>query len=109
MRSRELKKYNFSMVYITALQDPKLSLKAKGLYSLIQSLITREYGVYKWQIQKYCCEGKKAFENAWNELKANGYLKIYRYRDENNRFHYEFDLLDIPNTSTDSVINVKSQ
>lgn len=108
MKSRQLKKYNFSMVYNTALQDPKLSLKAKGLYSLIQSMITRESDVYKWQIKQYCREGDTAFESAWNELKTNGYLKIYRSpTGANKTFCYEFELLDIPDTTTKSVIDVK--
>ena len=36
------KKINFTQVSNIALRDKKLSLKAKGLYSLIQSFITIE-------------------------------------------------------------------
>ena len=104
------KRYNFAMVCNTALQDNKLSLKAKGLYSLIQSLITLDRDIYKWQIKKYCSEGNKAFENAWKELKENGYLKVYRMPiGKNNAFCYEYELLDIPDTATENVINLTAQ
>lgn len=90
------KRYNFSMVSNSVLQDPKLSLKAKGLYSVIQSLITLDNDVYKWQIMKFCQEGETAFENAWKELKEKGYLKVSKMRDPvTNVFFYEYDLLEI--------------
>lgn len=102
------KRYNFAMVSNSALQDMTLSLKAKGLYGLIQSLITLDMDIYKWQIKKYCVEGKKAFENAWKELKTNGYLKVYRMpAGEKGKFCYEYDLLEVADKTTESVHNVK--
>lgn len=90
------KRYNFAMVSNSTLQDPELSLKAKGLYGLIQSLITLDNDVYKWQIMKFCKEGEVAFESAWKELKENGYLKVIRMRDPiRNVFFYEYELLEI--------------
>ena len=89
------KRYNFAMVSNAALQDPKLSLKAKGLYSLIQSLITLDNDVYKWQIMRFCQEGERAFESAWKELKEKGYLKVIKMRDPlKNIFFYEYELLE---------------
>lgn len=90
------KRYNFAMVSNSALQDPKLSLKAKGLYGLIQSLITLDNDVYKWQIMKFCQEGERAFESSWKELKEKGYLKVIRMRDPvRNVFYYEYELLEM--------------
>lgn len=87
------KRYNFAMVSNSALQDPKLSLKAKGLYGIIQSLITLDNDVYKWQIMKTCQEGERAFESAWKELKEKGYLKVIRMRDPvSNVFVYKYSL-----------------
>jgi len=106
------KKVNFSQVSNTALHDDNLSLKAKGLYSLIQSMITlpNEEGLKIWKIRTKCKEGDDAFDSAWKELKKYGYLKQYRIPDSENRghFRYEYDLLDNPDLLTPSVSNLNA-
>lgn len=90
------KKVNFSMVSNSIIRDADISLKAKGLYALIQSYITIEnFTLYKGFLQSKCCEGKKAFESAWQELKKSGYLVQYRMQDsETKQFYWEYELLD---------------
>lgn len=89
------KKVFFSQVSNTALRDKKLSLKAKGLYSLIQSYITIEgFILYKNTLKKDCAEGDTAFESAWLELKKAGYLVQYKHQNGNGVFIYEYELLD---------------
>ena len=91
------KKVYFTQVSNTALRDNTLSLKAKGLYSLIQSYITiPEFDLYKGYLLKQCKEGKDAFQGAWTELKKAGYLKQYRLQDADGTFAYEYELLDEP-------------
>ena len=91
------KKIYFTQVSNVALRDTNLSLKAKGLYSLIQSYITIEdFTLYKTTLLKDCAEGKKAFESAWKELKDSGYLIQYRLQGEKGKFYYEYELLDEP-------------
>lgn len=90
------KKINFSMVSNSIIRDADISLKAKGLYALIQSYITIEnFTLYKGFLQSKCREGKKAFESAWQELKKSGYLVQYRMQDEETKqFYWEYELLD---------------
>lgn len=91
------KRVYFSQVSNTALRDNKLSLKAKGLYALIQSYITIEnFTLYKNTLKKNCPEGNKAFENAWKELKDKGYLIQERHQNEDGTFYYLYELLDVP-------------
>lgn len=91
------KKVNFSAVSNEILRDDTISLKAKGLYALIQSYITLEnFSLYKGFLQSRCKEGDRAFESAWKELKDTGYLVQYQTKDEQNRFFYEYELMDIP-------------
>ena len=92
------KKSNFSIVSNYILRDNCISLKAKGLYALIQSCITiKDFTLYKGYLQSKCCEGKKAFESAWQELKKSGYLVQYRMQDkESKQFYWEYELLDRP-------------
>jgi hypothetical protein len=98
------KKVNFSMISNTIIRDPEISLKAKGLYSLIQSYITLEdFTLYKDFLRSKCRDGEKAFESGWKELKESGYLKQYKMREGSNRFYYEYELLDEPETETNSL------
>lgn len=90
------KKTNFAAVSNSALKDKRLSLKAKGLYALIQAYITMpDKPLMKSQLIEKCKEGEKAFDTAWKELKNCGYLKIYRSpTGEDDQFQYEYELLD---------------
>ena len=74
-RFRNNKVY-FTQVSNEILRDNTISLKAKGLYALIQSYIDAN-DKYSWKevltnkrvLMKCCKEGGVAFENAWKELK----------------------------------------
>lgn len=94
------KRVNFSMVSNSIIRDEKVSLRAKGLYALIQSYITIEnFTLYKGFLQSKCVEGERAFDSAWKELKDAGYLKQYKMRDGAKGFYYEYELLDEPDIS----------
>ncbi|QPJ86719.1 RNA replicase (plasmid) [Sarcina sp. JB2] len=91
------KKIYFTQVSNQALRNEEMSLKAKGLYALIQSYITIEdFTLYKTTLRKQCLEGESAFESAWKELKRFGYLIQYKIQDEKGKFYYEYELLDEP-------------
>lgn len=94
LRKRERTFTQVSNVLIT---DKALSLKAKGLYSLINYYIyIPNFEVYKSHIASQCIEGSFSFESIWKELKDNGYLKVYKMTDEKGKFFYEYELLDEP-------------
>ena len=94
------KKVKFAQVSNLALRDENLSLKAKGLYSMIQSYITIEnFTLYKNTLIKQCKDKEGSFNTAWKELKDNGYLVQEKKRTSNGSFYYEYDLLDEPFTT----------
>ena len=101
------KRVYFSQVSNTALRDKNLSLKAKGLYSLIQSYITLEdFTLYKNYLMAQCKERETAFDSAWKELKKIGYLKQIKYQDEKTgKWTYEYELLDEPEVENPGVEN----
>lgn len=91
------KRVYFSQVSNHALRDNTLSLKAKGLYALIQSYITIEnFTLYKNTLKKACLEGNTAFESGWKELKDKGYLVQEKHQNLDGTFYYLYDLLDLP-------------
>lgn len=101
------KKTPFVSVSLIALDDDDLSNQAKGVYSMIQRYITLEnFTLYKSFLIKKSKNGLRSFNTTWNELKEHGYLKQYRIRTDKG-FEYEYVLLDEPDTSTPSTINVK--
>jgi hypothetical protein len=100
------KKVYFTQVSNNAVLDKELSMKAKGLYSIIQHFITIEnFKLYKNHLRKQCKEGKKCFDSSWLELKTLGYLKQEKIRGEKGQYTYEYELLDIakPLETKDSV------
>lgn len=89
-------KQGFTVVQNDIVNDASISLKAKGMYLVIQSNITRP-GQYwtKDDFIKLSTDGKKAFESGWVELKLKGYLKVHLFPNGNN-WRVEYDLLDSP-------------
>lgn len=90
-------------------KDKELSLKAKGLYLLIQSYITiPNFKLYKSYLMSACIEGQCSFDSAWNELKNKGYLKIFKIAKADTKgFYYEYDLLDTAEPDTPSLTVVR--
>ncbi|HCM22822.1 MAG TPA: hypothetical protein DHW78_00645 [Ruminococcaceae bacterium] len=89
---------NFCFLPGSVAQDKNLSLKAKGLYSLIKSCMADpefDSTYFKSAVMAKCKEKDKAFDNTWKELKAAGYLKQRRIPCSKGKgFHYEYHLSD---------------
>lgn len=102
------RKVSFSQVSNTIIRDNTISLKAKGLYSLIQSYITMDnFILYKDFLLQQCMEGESCFRGAWKELKDKGYLIQYKLRDPVSKtFYYEYELLDEPHVDFPHVGNL---
>ncbi|MGN0375205.1 MAG: DUF6017 domain-containing protein [Butyrivibrio sp.] len=88
------KKTGYTVVQNSITQDLNVSLKAKGLYLVIQSNITLPNKKWcKKDFKRMTCEGNKAFESAWNELKEKGYLHVHMYSN-GHTWTVEYELLD---------------
>ena len=99
------KRKNYAQVSNTALLDKNLSLKAKGLYALIESLLSiPNFTLYKDYLINCSTDGKSAFDSAWKELKSAGYL-VQEKVQTHKGFVYEYELLDSPNGDFVSSIN----
>lgn len=89
-------KKGFTVVQNEITRDAKISLKAKGLYLVIQAYIS--IPDKKWTKEDFrnlTKEGKKAFDSAWKELKDFGYLKVH-FMPDNGKWQTEYELLDEP-------------
>ena len=89
-------KKGFTVVQNEITKDVNISLKAKGLYLVIQAYISMPDRKWtKEDFRNLTKEGKKAFDSAWKELKESGYLKVHIMSD-NGRWRTEYELLDEP-------------
>lgn len=89
-------KKGFTVVQNEITRDVNISLKAKGLYLVIQAYISMPDKKWtKEDFMRLAKEGKKAFDSAWKELKESGYLKVHIMSD-NGRWRTEYELLDEP-------------
>jgi len=94
---------NYKNISCTALDDRKLSFRAKGIHTY---LITRPNGwvFYKGQIQSMSTEGREACTSAINELKELGYLTIVKTKVSDGRYVYEWTIYEEPVTGKPEVV-----
>lgn len=76
-------------------KDRRLSLKAKGLLSLMLSL-PDNWDFSMMGLTSICIESKDTIRKIINELKINKYLKVVENRNENGRFYYEYIIYEKP-------------
>lgn len=89
-------KKGFTVIQNEITRDTGISLKAKGLYLIIQAYITMPDKKWaKEDFRNLTKEGRKAFDSAWKELKDNGYLKVH-FMPDNGKWRVEYELLDEP-------------
>lgn len=78
------------------LQDKRLSLKAKGLLSLMLSL-PETWNYTLRGLAAICLEGLEAIRKAVSELESNGYILRHQARDTGGAFlHIEYTIYEQP-------------
>lgn len=86
---------NYTKIDNTYLEDKNISLKAKGLLTLMLSLPD----VWNFNInglRLLCKESRLAITNALKELKEYKYLEIEKTYDESGKFIYEYIIYEDP-------------
>ena len=79
-------------------KDRNLSLRAKGLLSLMLSLPNNwDYSING--LCSICNESRTTIRKALKELRDNHYLKMNENRDEKGKFIYDYIVYEIPNIS----------
>lgn len=77
------------------LRDKNLSLKTKGILSLMLSL--PDNWIYSINgLIAVCKEGKKAIQSSIKELEDNNYLVRTRIRNDKGRINYRYDIFETP-------------
>lgn len=92
---RVTKRSRYVVLDKTALEDPRLSLKAKGLHAYLLSKPDT------WEIRvehliKHHKEGKTAIYSAIEELRATGYVVRHEIRRFGRFNSYFYDVYEVP-------------
>lgn len=91
------KNTNYTVMSNYHLRDKNLSLKAKGLLSLMLSLPPSwDYSVAG--LCAICKEGREAVQTALKELESNNYLVRTREHAKSGKFGYIYDIYEKPRT-----------
>lgn len=77
------------------LRDSSLSLKAKGLLSMMLSM-SKDWDYSISGLEKISQEGKYAIRTTLDELKKAEYVQIKQYRDEKGYFKYKYMVYYLP-------------
>lgn len=77
-------------------KDKNLSLRAKGLLSLMLSLPDNwDYSING--LCSICNESRTTIRNTLKELRDNHYLEMNENRDEKGKYIYDYIVYEIPN------------
>jgi hypothetical protein len=75
----------FAQIPNKVLRDPSLSLKAKGLLSILLSLPS-DWSIYKTQLPSFSKDGRDATTGAFDELVDAGYIVVIRRHNSKGQF-----------------------
>lgn len=89
------KNKNYTVMSNYHLRETKMSLKAKGLMSVMLSLPDGwDYSISG--LVKICKEGRDSVTAALNELKDFGYLSITKNQGRDGKFVYTYNIYEFP-------------
>jgi hypothetical protein len=86
----------YVMINKTALQDPNISWKAKGLLSYLLSL-PDDWQIYESELTNHSRDGRDGTRAAIKELIETGFIHRKRLRDDKGRLkNYEYSVYEVP-------------
>ena len=98
------KNNNYTVMSNYHLRDKNLTLKAKGLLSVILSLPEKwDYSIAG--LVAICKESETAVKSSMKELKDNGYMIISKERGNNGQFEYVYTFYEKPHIEKPEVEN----
>ena len=92
---RVKKTTNYVVLDKTALNDPRLSWKAKGIIAFMLSK-PDDWTFYLKELMSNATDGEDSFRSGFNELKKHGYVKRVRNRDEKGKIRWETLVFEKP-------------
>ena len=101
IRTKKIK--DFTAMSNRHLRDERLSLKAKGLMSIMLSL-PDEWNYSIHGLSKICQEGVYSVRNAIKELESCGYVERHKI-NVNGKFDVEYLIYEVPKSEMPTLAN----
>lgn len=99
------KNKNYTIMSNYHLKEKEMSLKAKGLLSLMLSLPNNwDYTIEG--LVTICKENETAIKSTLKELKDFGYLEILKVQNQKGQFEYEYNIYEKPQSKKPEVENL---
>lgn len=95
---------NYTVMSNYHLREREMSLKAKGLLSLMLSL-PNDWDYTIEGLVTICKENETAVKSTLNELKDFGYLEILKVQNKKGQFEYEYNIYEKPQSKKPEVEN----
>lgn len=100
------KNKNYTIMSNYHLKEKEMSLKAKGLLSLMLSLPNNwDYTIEG--LVAICKENETAVKSTLKELKCFGYLEILKVQNKKGQFEYEYNIYEKPQSKKPEVENLE--
>lgn len=96
------KNKNYVVMNRTALNDERLTWKAKGIIAYMLSL-PDDWTFYIEEIVKHAKDGEAAFRSGLKELKDYGYVKRFPVREGQRIKHWETVIYEVPQQKENSL------
>lgn len=99
---RVVKNKNYTTINNTCLRDETLSWRSKGIFAYIMSL-PDDWKLHRSEVMTHGTEGRQAFDTAFKELQAAGYIKKEPDRKEDGTLRgWVYTVYEVPEgTPTD--------
>lgn len=94
----------FTIIPNKTIQDKNLSLKAKGLLTILLSL-PEDWQIYKTNLYQFSQDGRDATIGAFNELVDKKYILKFERRDNYGLFGYDYVVFKEPQIRADDIEN----
>ena len=96
---------NYTVMSNYHLREREMSLKAKGLLSLMLSL-PNDWDYTIEGLVTICKENETAIKSTLKELKDFGYLEILKVQNQKGQFEYEYNIYEKPQSKKPEVENL---
>lgn len=98
---RVTKQKNFSIISNVALNDPTLSMKARGIWATLLSK-PDDWKIYVSHLAKTCADGEYSIYAGLKELKEAGYVEHIPIRQNGKILRWEYVINEVPNKKQDT-------
>lgn len=86
---------NYTVLHRAALNDKRLSWKAKGILAYMLSM-PNDWIFYMEELMKHATDGEKSFRAGFNELKKHGYVKRFPVYENKKIIRWETVVFESP-------------